>query len=281
VDEGWALSARHCDFPGGLWYRAGGTTARTRIARRFAHLHRDLALLELEPHAELDPLLTEPFAVVAEREAPVIGEHVLLAGFGRTAEGTYGDLHFVAEPIVEVTGHEITVDGEGRSGACSRDSGGPLFGQGPEQPLTLIGVLLNGAPSCMGRDTYQRVDTVADWVSETIDSAEQDSCSGLTWEGTCEVGGAHWCDAGQVYGEACASGTVCGFDEAARGYRCVLPQEDPCRGAGPLGTCLGDRLVRCRHGELIELDCSDCGGRCQARLDGTARCEGGAPETTP
>jgi hypothetical protein len=276
VAEGWALSARHCNPPGGLWYRAGGTDLRTRISRRFPHPARDVALLELEPQPELDALLSAPFSFDAEISGSLVQKPGLLAGFGRSADGTYGDLLFAAEPIVEILQEEIVVDGQGSSGACARDSGGPLLGQEPEHALRLFGVLINGAPSCQGRDFYQRIDTIAQWLGDTIASAEDDPCSGLTWEGTCEMGSAHFCDGWQVYGDSCAPGEVCGFDAVVGGYRCVLPQEDPCLGVGPRGTCRDDRLLVCHHGDLVETDCSACGGQCRQALDGSAACVGNA-----
>ena len=277
VAAGWVLTARHCEGPEALWFRTGwaGRELRLRESRRFVHPSRDVMLIRLQPSAELDPSIQEPIPIV---EAPIgedwIGREVTLAGLGVTETGARGERRFVKEPIVGVTADLLIVDGQGASGACVGDSGGPLLGTEPgQQRPRLLGVLSGGASSCVGLDRYERADSLASWMTAALAEAAADPCGSLTWEGECRHGSPIWCAGSFVAGETCAGKRVCGWSAEVRGYRCVEVDLDPCRGAGSGAHCEDDQLVRCDSGQLVVVDCRSCGARCGTDAEENARCQ--------
>jgi secreted trypsin-like serine protease len=56
------------------------------------------------------------------------------------------------------------VDGEGRTGACAGDSGGPLLVADSSGQARVAGVLDRGSADCLGLDLYTRIDALADWI---------------------------------------------------------------------------------------------------------------------
>jgi hypothetical protein len=130
------------------------------------HPSVDLALLEV---GTPEVLLREEVATIALRTAPLssdvsVGMMLLLAGVGLTEDGGVGQLRFVEEPVTAMTETTITVDGQGKSGACEGDSGGPLVAwteDGPE----VVGILRAGSANCLGLDEYVRVDAYSSWIT--------------------------------------------------------------------------------------------------------------------
>jgi secreted trypsin-like serine protease len=98
-----------------------------------------------------------------------LGKTVQLSGFGLTEDGRTGRLHFVAEPVVDVTDRTIEVNGFQRSGACTGDSGGPLLASDENGLAALIGILAQGDNRCTGSDRYTRIDIVRDWLASDLE----------------------------------------------------------------------------------------------------------------
>jgi hypothetical protein len=162
-----------------------------------------------------------------------------------------------------MTADSIVVDGHGRAGACIGDSGGPLLVRDADGRLAVGGVLSRGQASCTGKDSYLRGEVIRDWVNGETGAppSSGEPCDRLDSTGLCRTGVAVWCDAGFVVGQACSAGTICGWSNAAGGYRCVEPASDPCRGTTDLGACGARAVLRCDQGQLTSRAC-DCRSPC-------------------
>jgi hypothetical protein len=267
----WVLTAAHCRRSERLWFRTsrGGKDVAVTVVRTLLHSDRDVALMELEADSQLISLGIRPIAVHAESLGEDwVGRDVTLAGFGQTENGNSGERRFVTERIASISREQVVVDGQGVSGACHGDSGGPLLAH---DPVEVIGVLSTGSASCVGVDRYERSDTLEAWIRATIEQAGIDPCGGLDWEGSCRDGHPMWCGGDLIVSEDCRGEQSCGYDVRAGGYRCLDAELDPCQGVGRLPECSDDVVVRCDAGELVRQDCASCGQRCELGAEG-ARC---------
>jgi Trypsin len=153
-----ALTAAHClAFDDGV---LEGSEARPVVA---VHVHPtlDLALLEVDDACSALP--PEPLQLADAGMGPLVAESVVIAGFGRTEADAFGALLFAVEPVVAVATDLIRVDGQGRSGACEGDSGGPLLIADGTGRARLAGTLSTGEASCRGIDQYVRLAAALDW----------------------------------------------------------------------------------------------------------------------
>jgi len=149
------------------------TARAASITRFWSHPELDVALLQLATPLSRAPipLLDEPMGD-AWSNAPVE-----LAGYGFSRSEGLGVLQFASEQIESLETDRIVVNGDGRTGACKGDSGGPLFGSTASGELRVIGVLQGGTPSCAGTDYYTRVDRLLDWAPlVTVLAAKDSSC---------------------------------------------------------------------------------------------------------
>jgi secreted trypsin-like serine protease len=126
-------------------------------------------LTDILPTSDAD---VEPLAIATgEITDAWVGSTAQLAGLGQSESGSVGTIAFVSEPIVEVDAASIIVDGQGRSGSCHGDSGGPLLIAGVDGNAQVAGVLSIGEASCTGHDSYVRVDVVRRWIGEQINAS--------------------------------------------------------------------------------------------------------------
>jgi hypothetical protein len=278
IADRWILTARHCvdasTFDGLVFHTARDLTELTAtVAEYYPHPALDVMLLRIPPGAPLSALALQPIPLWDPSEpADWSGATLTLAGLGNEADGSDGRLQFLDEPVVEVDADTIVVDGGSEHGACAGDSGGPLLTPSSAEATRLVGVLSAGNATCRGRDRYVASAAFARWITETQDAAGRDPCAGVPAEGTCENGGARWCTDGAVQAEACTDDRLCGWNADAGGYRCVPSDADPCRGAGPGGSCDGNTLRVCQRGTLVETDCGACALTCQQGPNGHAGC---------
>ena len=131
----------------------------------------DIAVLalsrELPASFKAPPLVEPPFDVQS-------GEEVLLAGYGDSdAGGDSGTLRAVLSTLqgVDEEGRLVIFDSR-RRGACSGDSGGPLFARRNGQ-WQLAGVLSGGPVPCRGENSYTSVAKHADFINESVRSLTQ------------------------------------------------------------------------------------------------------------
>ncbi len=260
----WVLSAEHCGLRRGSQICFGADPSNANLCFTAANVYEpnvDMALLELTedvttriPQIEPIPLLTE------DMDNSWIGRTVEAAGYGQQETGASNEREFTAEPLVSLRRELMTIDGQGRRGVCFGDSGGPAMVIANDGTVRIAGVLSYGDPSCVGRDNYTRVDLLRDWIEgytgpTVVDGA---SCGEVTTTGRCINDQAVWCQDDGLATEAC---DTCGWDEEARGYRCI-DGPDPCQGVDLYGTCDGDVARWCENGTPKTRDCGACGQTC-------------------
>lgn len=154
-----------------------------------------------------------------------VGAPAELAGYGLTEAGAARSLRYASESIVELDEQFVVVDGEGQSGACDGDSGGPLFARGDNGTIGVIGLLDDGDPTCVGRDYYTRGELIVTWDALPAASAPpvEQGCAGLDWQGVCLRNRAMWCtDFGELQVRDCsAEGALCSWSPSDDGHRCA------------------------------------------------------------
>jgi len=191
------------------------------------------------------------------------GSLAQLAGYGEDASGALGQRTFLVETVLDVTDDAVAVSTGGLSGACFGDSGGPLLLRAGDGRASIAGVLRRGSVSCFGRDSYTRVDTLGDWLSQWADDAdvviEHDA---LGAAGRCFDELAVWLEAGELRSSLCEGDRACGWSAVAGGYRCVDASSDPCSGVSDVGQCEGGEGTRCVDGRIERSSCASCGFTC-------------------
>ncbi|MCB9706315.1 MAG: trypsin-like serine protease [Myxococcales bacterium] len=274
VAAGVALTAGHCVDPEaperlriGYWDPALPEASARAAAR---HPTLDVGVLFFDAAALGEGVLPIPL-LDGRIDGAWIGDRVEIAGFGGTHLGEIGGLRFASEAITAVDAAHLVVDGDGRSGACGGDSGGPLLARDDRGRIRVVGLLDSGHVSCVRDDHYTRVDLLADWWPfEWRDPEAVDrGCEGLDSEGACVRGQAMRCGAeGSIVVERCGAEELCGQRPDEPGFTCVAAADDACDGAGSEPLCDGDLLIRCEGGGQVVEDCGACGGTCAAWTPG-------------
>lgn len=167
VTPSTVLTAAHCVEPLAVESLAVGSwDAPEEAATPFdAQLHPrlDVALLRVDPESR-----PHGAAPIPPYDGPMdeawLDRSVQLAGVGRTEHGTVGTLRFASEPVIDLWPEAFVVDGQGRTGACGGDSGGPALATDEDGRPVVVGLLDSGDPSCLHRDVYTRVDVLGSWA---------------------------------------------------------------------------------------------------------------------
>jgi hypothetical protein len=236
VADGLAITARHCV--------ESETGAAFALELLFGHDTRDAAAIvaveSYEAHPELDVAVVrfQPPSVLAVRPVPLlrdapnedwIGSPAELAGYGWTELDAIGERRFAVEHIDSYDDTYVVVAGNEVSGACTGDSGGPLYGRSDDGRLSVLGILDQGDPSCVGLDYYTRADAIAAWLGPAASTGPGGSgCEGITPAGSCWRGRALWCAGNELRAQPCDAGQACGWSTEAAGFRCVAKEREPC-----------------------------------------------------
>jgi len=268
VAPSWVVTAAHCAEKVGLG-EVTATFGESRWADGYAVTGRewhvapgglDAALLELEePTSEA---LATPLPLSGQSSDQFIGARLLLAGFGITDDGFSGYRRFLTEEVVGADQAGFSVTGHGESGACIGDSGGPALWR--EGTPVVVGLLREGdGAGCLSVDYYTPAASLRDWVAEVASPAESKSgCGDVTATGGCfssnSLQQAVWCHANELRATVCDTGEVCGWDDAADGYRCVGEGDDTCDGVSQLGRCDAGEVVTCEGGQSRRKRCAAC-----------------------
>lgn len=283
VAPGWVLSAAHCltSEIDSVSLRVGRDALNPELEAELTpadftiDAERDLAVgsvpdsnaaafAEIKPIAAMDEMLDRTW----------IGERVQLAGYGVDARGVPGLRAFLVELVQDVGDRFITVEGNGSSGACEGDSGGPLLLRATDGSVRVAAVLSMGSASCTDFDLYTRLDLAADFLSSKLEAPHTPAlgCEAIDRVGRCFGTRAVYCDQ-TLHAELCDGGRSCGFDRALGQFRCTNPVDDPCQGSDEFGRCDGDTALRCVNGALERIDCARCGERCSPHpASGIASC---------
>ena len=258
------VTAAHCFVTQASGLRIVGANweRSISIADTIVDLHPllDVAVVEIGG-------LDAPFALPTASGAEVshVGEFVEIAGAGLRENGAAGLVQFAVAEIKSVSATSLQVELPGGGGPCGGDSGGPLLRRGPSGAIEIAGILSQGSPICQGPDSYERLDTLSDWLEQRVGppASTESACSGLGTTGRCFGNRAVWCDAGVELAADCGSGSVCGWDLSSHGFRCVDQDGgDACGGVPELGRCDSENVQRCVNGTVEQLSCAVCGGTC-------------------
>jgi hypothetical protein len=123
----------------------------------------DLLLLELAPpFSDAVPIIQIGDSSLA------LGERVVIAGYGRSEDGLLGVLRFAKEEVLRVDPVFLHISSFGKSGACTGDSGGPVF-WAHDGRVELLGILQEGSSTCKGMERYTRLDARLEWIRFVIE----------------------------------------------------------------------------------------------------------------
>ncbi len=274
----WVLTANHCGAFIGDRFCIGAIPSEPTtcfdVVDVVNHPAQDTALLRLAEDVRLTAPEVEPIPIMVEAlDSSWVGRTAEGAGYGDQEDNTSGEREFTAEPISEV-GEWLTVDGEGDRGLCFGDSGGPVMVIATDMSVRVAGDLSWGAPSCVGEDNYARTDVIADWIQSYTGPAVVGKgphpCGAITEAGRCMADGstAMWCAGDQTLSvDNCATGSSCGWDASASGYRCIT-EADPCGGVDEFGTCTNGVARWCENGQPKQRNCESCGDVCRLTAAG-------------
>lgn len=247
---------------------AFGVTAETvqgsiQVSAIYEHDTVDAALLLLAEDATASVPGIIP---IAANRAPLdqgyVGREVEAAGYGRTQVGDGQGRFFAVVQLVDFDAEYLTVDGRGREGICFGDSGGPVLTVDANGVPVVLGVEARGAETCVDQDHLTRLDAIAAFIDSVTGAQPPAGCGAVDYLGACEGDTAVWCQDGALRRLNCGeSGQVCGFVDDTQGYYCKNGGS-ACGDVGESGTCLGDVVVHCRGGALVQEDCAVSGRRC-------------------
>lgn len=130
------------------------------VVRFVRHDELDLAVLFLEDAREAR-------SAVRARRPVEIGQEAAIAGFGTTETSERGTLRAIEVDVLSVEPQWVTIQARG-GGACTGDSGGPLY-TWIDGELTLHGVLSRGSATCYGKDEYVPVLAANDWIDSLLE----------------------------------------------------------------------------------------------------------------
>ncbi|MGN9914073.1 S1 family peptidase [Phytohabitans sp. LJ34] len=193
VHPEWVLTAKRCFETGGQGAAAGppaaATTAvvgRLDLASTEGHA---TTVVDLVPRLDRDVLLARLATPAAQvpvatlGPAPVIGETLRGAGFGRTAtEWAPGTLHAPALTVqaVAATSVDVGVADPAQPGTCKGDAGGPAFRELTGGTFELVAVHSGSwQGGCLAETESRReavearVDDLAGWIRQTTAAQPQ------------------------------------------------------------------------------------------------------------
>ncbi|MCC7071064.1 MAG: trypsin-like serine protease [Deltaproteobacteria bacterium] len=282
ITDQWVLTADHCGVTTNdefcIGVQPGNPNVCFDVAEVHSHPQGDLTVVRVDGSASAELSGTQPIPIFLDSLAGFEGRTAEAAGYGQQEDGGYGEREFSAEPIADVAGDEVTIDGQGTRGVCFGDSGGPVMVIADDGTVRVAGALSWGDPDCLGRDRYTRVDSYRDWVlsfiGEVPDPVEPPApeCGGAASAfGRCDGETLVWCAEGVVVERPCdtCGGDTCGLLDTASGFACL---DASCADLPAGGQCTGTVLTSCAGGSRVSADCAASGDICDLNADGAASC---------
>jgi V8-like Glu-specific endopeptidase len=226
----------------------------------------DVAIIRIS--GDTAALGIEPIPVNCETMS-LLGETLQLVGYGQTASGWSGIRYWTTMYVNRETPGYMSLYGDGLTGMCSGDSGGPALYTREDGNVYVVGVTssVDDTSDCLGHTYYPRTDYNCEFITQYVDL---DPCDGETLQGRCDGNTAIWCEADTIMTEDCAAlGYTCGPDGSGNS-RC-LPPVDPCAGETWEGRCDGQTAIWCEADAVHTEPCPE-GTLCDALDDGLHRC---------
>lgn len=282
ITDEWVLTAGHCGVTTSDEFCIGVEPANPNVCFGIAEVHShaqgDMTVVRVDGSASSRLPGTQPIPIFLDSLVDFVGQTAEAAGYGQQEDGGYGEREFTAEPIADVSGDELTIDGQGARGVCFGDSGGPVMVIAADGSARVAGALSWGDGNCLGLDRYTRVDTYGDWVlsfigevPDPIDPPPPECEGAATGFGRCDGDTLVWCAGGAVVERPCGScgGDICGLLDSTNGFACL---DASCRDLPTGGQCAGSVLTSCASGGRTTRDCASGGDICDLDVDGYAAC---------
>jgi hypothetical protein len=183
----WVLTAGHCQHASIAFI--GDDTVGVAIVEAVAHpevfsgeSQHDAALLRLAAPSSVRPVTRMGSALNI-----VVGQELMLAGWGRTNPRGASVLEPSAAPAIVMATDSTLIHTEGPAIGCAGDSGGPLLFAG-----TLAGHIVASDAECSSFTASVRFSSIEQWVSSVAGSGPGDPPPG-------ELGGELTVIAGQLF----------------------------------------------------------------------------------
>ncbi|MFH1434382.1 MAG: trypsin-like serine protease [Pseudomonadota bacterium] len=198
----------------------------------------------------------------------ILGEDVQVVGYGDTGGGMNTRQWWTTMFVNREATNYYSVFGNGMTGVCHGDSGGPLLYTKDDGKATIMGVAsVIDSEDCLGHAFYPRTDYHRDFIETFVPS---DPCEGETLEGRCDENVAVWCEDEAIMTDDCGGrDTICGRD--GEGNSRCQPPPDPCEGETYEGRCDGNTAIWCEAETVFRRPCGE-GELCGDAGDGLRRC---------
>lgn len=225
----------------------------------------DLAIVHLAGDPVADGV--SPLPVHLSPPQSLDGQDVQAVGYGFTRHDDSSNRlrWWVVLAVTRELEEAYVVLGDGTTGTCVGDSGGPLLWNHPELGVRVFGVLSLGeaGTQCLGDSYYTRTDQ-SDNSSFLATFVPADPCRGETLAGRCDgETTAVYCLDGTVHTDVCTGGQICRTDTDGH-HRCLPPAGDcGAEGLDYMGSCTSDGHARwCEDGVVKDRDCVLCDQIC-------------------
>ena len=271
------LTAAHClrMDPAHVIFRVGPdwrSATRSYDALSW-QLHPGYAVGEVDHDLAVILLAGDPaadgVAPIPVRLSPVQslqGQNVQAVGYGFTRDGDNSNSSrwWVVLNISRETTAAYIASGDGTTGTCDGDSGGPLLWAPPAGQAGVYAALSLGEAhtACLGDSWYTRLDDASN-AAFVPPYLPADPCEGETRVGRCaSAARAVYCVDGVLHDETCGAGQACGTG-ADGNNRCLTLGPCEAEGLDRAGTCTADGHARwCEEGRVMDRDCPLCGQAC-------------------
>jgi hypothetical protein len=189
IEKMWIVTAASCFTDDPAQY-ASLTPGAPKMATRVVVGRTDLtagggavrSIVELVPRQDRDLVLAKLSSVVQgvptvalSAEAPVAGEQLEVAGYGRTAdEWAPVRLHSGSFAVTGSNGPELHIEGQDGATICRGDAGGPAVRSGAGSDLLVAVSSRSWEGGCFGSETTSRaavetrVDDITEWIGNQV-----------------------------------------------------------------------------------------------------------------